>query len=144
MAPSMQPIDAGLDAYAGLRRVLEVGIRLAPTRPTAVAASKALAAFLDSAGVPVRIAGLAADDSRVLITIAVSLGAVDDIKTAAPESRAALALVQRIVDELAGYDPAFATLPQPSSAEARLAAHVMQHPDRMPMAVAVSHLAGIG
>ena len=144
MTTSKQPIDERLDTYAGLRRVLEIGIRLAPTRATAVAASKSLAAFLDAAPVPVRLAGLAADDSRVLITLAVALGDVDDIKVAAPESRAALGLIQRIVDDLAAYDPAFATLPAPSTAEARLAAHVTRHPDRMSMAVAVSHLAGVG
>ena len=31
-------------------------------------------------------------------------------------------LVQRIVDELASYDPAFSTLPAPASFEARAAA----------------------
>jgi hypothetical protein len=30
-----------------------------------------------------------------------------------------------VVDQLAAYDPAFATIPAPSSAEARLAAHVL-------------------
>ena len=113
------------DDFSGLRRELEVGIRLAPTRATAPAAAKALAAFLDAEPtVPVRLAGLAADDSRVLLTLAITLGTVDDIKTAGAASRAAVLLVQRIVDALAAYDPAFTALPEPSSAQARLAAHV--------------------
>ncbi|MBI1350186.1 MAG: hypothetical protein GC156_03620 [Actinomycetales bacterium] len=145
MASTAQPIRESVDTYAGLRRVLDVGVRIAPTRQTATAAAKALSAFLDAEpAVPVRIAGLAADDSRVLITLAVTMGDIDDIKVAAPEARAALELIQRIVDELACYDPAFATLPRPSSAEARLAAHVMAHPEQMSMALAVQRLAGVG
>jgi hypothetical protein len=136
-----------IDEYAGLRRELEIGVCLAPTRAGAAAAAKALAAFLDEdPAVPVRLAGLTCDSSRVLITIAVTLGAIDDIKVAGPGSRAGVLLLQRIVDDLAGYDPAFVTLPEPSSAEARLAAHVVAHADRGRATVltAVKQLATIG
>jgi hypothetical protein len=75
--------------------------------------------------VAVRLAGLAADESRVLITIAVTLGTIDEIKTADATSRCAMALIQRIVDDLAGYDPAFVTLPDPVAAEARLASMIV-------------------
>ena len=126
MTTSTAVTPLAADDFTGLRRELEVAIRLAPTRASAPAAAKALAAFLDAEpDVPVRLAGLAADDAHVLLTVAVVLGSVDDIKTAGAPARAAVLLVQRIVDALAAYDPAFATLPEPSSAEARLAAHVM-------------------
>jgi hypothetical protein len=136
-----------IDAYAGLRRELEIGVRLAPTTVGAVPAAKALAAFLDEQPtVAVRLAGLTRDSSRVLITIAVNLGAVDDIKVAGPGSRAAVLLLQRIIDDLSGYDPAFVTLPEPSSIEARLAAHVVAQAERGQATVlhAVQHLATIG
>ena len=132
------------DSYAGLRRDLEIGLRLAPTRAAAAVAAKSLAAFLDAEPtVPVRLAGLSVDDSRVLITIAVTLGEITDIKVAGGHSRAAVLLLQRIVDELAAYDPAFATVPDPSSAEARLAAHVVARPEHS-VESAVRQLARLG
>lgn len=138
---------ASLHEFAGLRRELELGLRLAPTRAGSAAAAKALAAFLDEdPQVPVRLAGLTADSSRVLITIAVTLGSVDDIKVAGAASRAGVLLIQRIVDELAAYDPAFVTLPDPSSTEARMAAHVMAAAGagRMTVLSAVTRLAAVG
>ncbi len=72
--------------------------------------------------VAVRLAGLGASDSRILITLAVTLGTVDEIKVADARSRVAVTFLQRIVDELSAYDPAFVTLPTPSSFEARAAA----------------------
>jgi hypothetical protein len=132
------------DDFAGMRRELEIGLCVAPTRARAVPAAKALAAYLDAdPGTPVRLAGLACDDSRVLITIAVCLGSVDEIKTADPASRTAVLLIQRIVDELSAYDPAFVTLPAATSAEARLAAHVVARHEAGQDAVlaAVGHLA---
>jgi len=132
------------DTYAGLRRDLEIGLRLAPTRATAAVAAKSLAAFLDAEPtVPVRLAGLSVDDSRVLITIAVTLGEISDIKVAGGHSRAAVLLLQRVVDGLAAYDPAFATVPAPTSAEARLAAHVLTRPEHT-VESAVRQLARLG
>jgi hypothetical protein len=113
----------GIDEFAGLRRELEIGLTLAPTRASAVAAAKSAAAYLDDdPRVTVRLAGLGADDSRILITLAVTLGTVDEIKVADARSRAAVLFLQRIVEELASYDPAFVTLPAPGSFEARAAA----------------------
>jgi hypothetical protein len=115
-----------IDDYAGMRRELEIGLTLAPTRPSAVAAAKSIAAYLDAdPRVTVRLAGLGSDDSRILITLAITLGTVDEIKVADPRSRTAVLFLQRIVDELAAYDPAFATLPAPTSFEARAAALAM-------------------
>lgn len=136
-----------IDAYAGLRRELEVGLRLAPTHAGAASAAKALAAFLDDEPtVAVRLAGLASDASRVLITVAVTLGTIDDIKVAGGDSRAAVLLLQRIVDDLSAYDPAFVTLPDRSSNEARLAAHVAAESSagRLTVASAVRRLAAVG
>lgn len=142
-APARTPVGPE-DTYAGLRRELEIGLRLAPTRATAAAAAKSLAALLDTEpSVPVRLAGLAVDDSRVLITVAVTLGEVSDIKVAGGSSRTAVLLLQRIVDTLAAYDPAFATLPVPSSPEARLAAHVLARPEHT-VESAVRRLAHVG
>lgn len=139
----MSPVH--LNEFAGMRRELEVGLLLAPTQGTAVAAAKALAAFLDDEPtVPVRLAGLAADGTRVRLTVAVTLGSVDDIKIAAQPSRDALRLLQRIVDDLAAYDPAFVRLPDPASTEAVLADHISRHPDAAIIVQAVERLAHIG
>jgi hypothetical protein len=133
-----------IDEYAGLRRELEIGLTLAPTRASAVAAAKSIAAYLDEdPRVTVRLAGLGASDSRILITLAVTLGTVDEIKVADPRSRTAVIFLQRIVDELAAYDPSFATLPAPSSFEARAAVLAMASgPDSV--ASTVERLVAIG
>jgi hypothetical protein len=134
-----------VDEYAGLHRHLEVGLCIAPTRAAAVAAAKGLAAFLDEQPtVPVRLAALAVDPSRVLITVAVTLGDIDDIKTAGAGSRSAVVLLQRIVDELASYDPAFVALPAPTSAPALLAARVAAGAGGATVLSAVRQLSVVG
>ena len=115
--------------FAGLRRELEVGLRVAPTAAGTVAAAKALASYLDAApGVPVRLAGIGREGSRVHFIIAVCLGSIDEIKVGDPRSRAAVVMIQQMVDGLAAYDPAFVTLPEPLSCEASLAARVTSRP----------------
>ncbi len=116
-------MEKRMNEYAGLRREFEVALRIAPTRASAAPAAKSIAAYLDSApDVRVRIAGLSLDESRLHITLAITLGTIDDIKVAAPEPRSAVQLLQGIVEDLRCYDPALVTLPDPSSSEARLAA----------------------
>lgn len=139
----MSPVH--LSEFAGMRRELEVGLLLAPTHVAAVPAAKALAAFLDSEPtVPVRLAGLATDGGRVRLTVAVTLGSVEDIKAASDPARCALRLLQRIVDDLSAYDPAFVRLPDPASVEAELAAHISRHPDRTVLVQAVERLTTAG
>lgn len=110
--------------FAGLRREFEVGLRLSPTPTSALAAAKALAAILDAAPVATRLAGVGTGGGRVHLTVAVTLGTIDEVKTAAKPARHALALMQRVVDDLAAYDPALVLLPDEASPEARLAAAV--------------------
>jgi hypothetical protein len=112
-----------IDEYAGLHRSVEIGLRLAPTLASAAAVSKAVASYLDcEEAVPVRLAGLSREGSRMHITLAIGLGSVDDVKIAAPNSRAAVLLLETLVTELAAYDPALVGLPDPASPEARRAA----------------------
>ena len=133
MNDTYDPMDFGGDAAAaqgladaGLRKTFEVGIALAPCGQAATVAAKALAAFLDEhPSTPVRLAGLAVHGSRVTITVAVSLGTVDDLKAGAMNSRQALAAIQDLIDHLSAYDPAITALPDPSTAEAELA-HVVR------------------
>lgn len=115
-----------IDPLDGLRRELEIGLALTPSRSAAAAAAKALSALLDDEGVvPVRVAGLIPVDGRLRITLGITLGSIDEIKSAQGPSREALVLVRRIVDDLAAYDPAFTRLPDPASAEARLGERLM-------------------
>ncbi|MDP1876755.1 MAG: hypothetical protein Q8M17_04245 [Actinomycetota bacterium] len=126
--------------FAGLRREFEVGLRLAPTATSALAAAKALAAILDSAAVAARLAGIGTGAGRVHLTIAVTLGSIDEVKTAAEPTRRALALIQCVVDELGAYDPALVLLPDEASPEARLAAAVQDR--RCGLGDVVGRLAG--
>jgi hypothetical protein len=119
---------APTDRLDGLRREIDIGLRLAPSQPSAVAAFRALAAYLDAdPRVAVRLAGLSMEGPRVLLTVAITLGTVEEVKVAAPRTRAALSLLQRIVDDLAAYDPCLATLPARDSAEARAAGYLSAH-----------------
>jgi len=138
----MSPIR--LDEFAGMRRDLEVGLLLAPTHASAVAAAKSLAAILDAEpAVPVRLAGLAADGSRVLMTLAVTLGEVSEITTAAEPAREAVRVLDHLIDSMSAYDPAFVRLPDPASAEAQLASDVTRHADYAIVLRVVERLAAL-
>lgn len=101
-----------VEEYAGVRRQFDVGLRFAPTRACAAAATKSVANALDEhPQVTVRLVELGSEGSRVHFTLAVCLGTIDAVKSASPESRRALALLQRLVDGFASYDPAFVRLP---------------------------------
>ncbi len=125
-----------IDEYAGLHRSVEIGLRLAPTISSAAAVAKAAASYLDrDPDVPVRIAGLSTEGSRVHITLAIGLGSIDEVKVAAPRSRSAVILIQTLVTELSAYDPALVAIPDAASSEARAAASVMRTMSRPPTPV---------
>lgn len=107
----------------GVQRHVDVGLRLAPERHHLADASKALGALLDAEpGVPVRLAGLGIEGGRMHLTVAVTLGTLEDVKAATPAARAAVRLLHRIVESLAAYEPCLVELPDPASPEAALAA----------------------
>ena len=115
--------DLRIHEYAGLHRTIEIGLRLAPTLASAAAVAKATASYLDrDDAVPVRLAGLSREGSRMHITLAIGLGSIDDVKVAAPNSRAAVLLLETLVTELSAYDPSLVALPDAASPEARRAA----------------------
>jgi hypothetical protein len=112
-----------IDEYAGLHRTVEIGLRLAPTMASAAAVAKAAASYIDRDDtVPVRLAGLSCEGSRMHITLAISLGSIDEVKVAAPNSRAAVILLETLVEQLSAYDPALVALPDAHSPEAQRAA----------------------
>ena len=142
--PSTSPTTP-MSPYAGLRRDVELGLAIAPTGARAVAAAQSLAAFLDDEpAVPVRLAGLSVRGSRVVLTLAVTLGSIDEVKTSGPHARAGVLLLQRLVDEFSAYDPAFALLPESDSPEALLAAHVSRPSSRVSLAETVQRLVPVG
>lgn len=101
-----------MSEFAGLRRQFDVGLRFAPTRARAAIAARSVSAVLDEhPQVAVRLVDVTAEGSRVHFTVSVCLGTIDEVKTAAPASRLALALLQQLVDRFAAYDPAFVQLP---------------------------------
>lgn len=107
--------------HAGLQRHVDIGLRLAPSTHLAAIAGKSLARLLDEwPNVPVRVAGLGRDATRVHITLAVTLGTLEEVKTSSVASQDAIALMRAIVDRLACYDPSLVELPDPKSAEAVL------------------------
>lgn len=106
-----------ISEFAGLRRTFEVGMRLAPTHAAAPSAAKALASLMDEfPRVPVRLVELVGEGTRVHITVAVTLGTIDDIKVSAADAREALNFLSRVAAALGAYDPALVPLPAQSEA----------------------------
>lgn len=117
----------GNRTHAGLTRHLDVGLRLTAPSGAAAALAKSLASLLDEVPtVPVRLAGAGTDHGRVVLTVAITLGSIEDVKASSPAAEAALGLMRQIVTSLAGYDPAFAVLPDAESAEAMLARRLVE------------------
>lgn len=138
-------VDAPLSEFVGLRREVEVGLVIAPTHASAAAASKALAAlFDDEPDLPVRLAGVGVSASRVHLTLAITLGSVEDVKVAGDHARQVVRGLQRIVDQFSAYDPAFAQLPDRDSAEARLAEHLVRGPLASGLPTVVQQLVSVG
>lgn len=128
----------------GLDVRFEMGLAIAPSLDVALSTAKALAAYIDSSPtIPVRLAGLTTQGGRVVFTLGVTLGSLDEVKTATGSSREAVLLLQTLVDEFAAHDPAFALLPEAHSAEARLAHEVTMGSRRMELATAVEHLVAV-
>lgn len=127
-----------LAGTAGLERVVEVGIRLAPTASGSATAAEAISRVLgQNPEAPVRIVGLGAEGGRVIVTLAVTLGTPSQITAGAPSACGAVAILDRLVTELAAYDPAFTALPDPDSLDARIALGVQSDPATFDRAVGV-------
>lgn len=108
--------------FSGVSRYVDVGLRLAPTLDAAVPTIRAAAALLDEhPNIPVRLAGVSRDGTRLVITLVVTLGTVEDVKSAAPNACAAVHLLRDVTRAVPTADPAFVVLPDPRSPEALLA-----------------------
>lgn len=117
------PVD--LD-FAGLDKEIELALRFAPSFQAASRAANSLARMIAlHPGIPVRLAGVEVTHSRVHLTIAVSLGALEEIKLAGPASCSSVAFMRALVTSMAAFDPAFVQLPDPTSREAQQARQVM-------------------
>jgi hypothetical protein len=105
--------------FAGIDKELELAVRFAPSFQAAGRAAASLAHMISlHPGVPVRLAGVEVARSRVHLTIAVSLGALGDLKVAGPSACSSVAFMRALVSSMAAFDPAFVQLPDPASREA--------------------------
>lgn len=104
---------------ATLTRSVEVAVRLAPTPAAAARAARQLASVIaDHPGVAIRLAGVESVGPRFHLTIAISLGEIDDVRTADTPSRAAVAALDDVIAHLGAFDPALVAMPRPESDEA--------------------------
>jgi len=127
-----------VDGTAGLQRVVEVGLRVAPTLACAPAAAAAISEVIGcSQEAPVRIVGVGSEANRIVVTLAITVGTTSDITAGAPTARLAVGMVARLVDELSAYDPAFTALPDPDSLDALIGARVDQEPETLTRAMCV-------
>jgi hypothetical protein len=110
---------------SGLLPLVEVGLRIAPTAAAAEAAATEISRCLEQApSAAVRIAAVGREGSRVIVTLAVTLGTADEVKACAAPARTALELLAQLVERLEAFDPAFTSLPHGSSVDARIAAEI--------------------
>ena len=127
-----------VDGTAGLQRVVEVGLRVAPTVACAPAAALAIGDVLDSAHeAPVRIVGVGTEGNRIVVTLAITVGTTTDITAGAPAARGAVGMVARLIECLSAYDPAFTALPDPDSVDAMIGSRVDEHPETLARAMCV-------
>jgi hypothetical protein len=127
-----------VDGTAGLERVVEIGLRVAPTASCASSAAAAIAQELESSHeAPVRIVSVGAEGNRIVVTLAITMGATTDITTGAPAARRAVGMVARLIDSLSAYDPSFTTLPNPDSIEALIGSRVDEEPEVLERAMCV-------
>lgn len=120
--------------FAGIDKEVELGLRLAPSHQAANRAACSLAHLISlHPSVPVRLAGVGLVRTRVHLTIAVSLGALDQVKTGGPRACASVAFLRALVDSMAAFDPCLVAIPDPSSIEAQHAKR-LQLADLLPAA----------
>ncbi len=127
-----------VEGTAGLQRVVEVGLRVAPTVACAPAAAAAMCELLESRlDAPVRIVGVGTEGNRIVVTLAITVGTTTDITAGAPAARLAVGMVARLVESLAAYDPAFTALPDPDSVDAMIGSRVDEEPNTLARAMCV-------
>lgn len=127
-----------VEGSAGLQRVVEVGLRVAPTVACVPAAAAAISQLIESHHeAPVRIVGVGADTNRIVVTLAITVGTTSDVTSGAPAARLAVGMVARLIESLAPYDPAFTALPDPDSVDALIGSRVDEHPETLARAMCV-------
>ncbi len=114
--PVLPPFDLDL---AGIDKEVELALRFAPSVQAAGRAAASLAHMIAlHPGIPVRLAGVEVARSRVHLTIAVSLGSLNEIKLGGPAACSRVAFMRALVNSMSAFDPAFVQVPDPASREA--------------------------
>ena len=109
----------------GMLPIVEVGLRLAPTGSCSPAAAGEIARCLGASNATtVRIAGVGTEGSRVIVTLGISLGTVDEVRAGDQRARDAVEFIALVVAQLAQFEPAFTALPHRESPDARIADEV--------------------
>ncbi len=127
-----------VESTTGLERVVEVGLRVAPTVASVATAAVDIAQVIGSTPeAPVRIVGIGVEGNRVVVTLAITIGTTSDITSGAATARMAVGLVARLVECLAHYDPAFTALPDPDSVDALIGSRVDEQPGTLARAMCV-------
>ena len=131
-------MSAWVDGTAGLQRVVEIGLRVAPTAACAPSAASVIVQELEaSLEAPVRIVSVGAEGNRIVVTLAITMGSTADVTTGAPAARRAVNMVARLIESLSDYDPSFTTLPNPDSVEALIGSKVEQKHEILDRAMCV-------
>ena len=131
-------MDSWMDSTAGLERIVEIGLRVAPTAACASSAASVIVQELESClEAPVRFVSVGAEGNRIVVTFAVTMGSTTDITTGAPAARRAVGMVARLIESLSAYDPSFTTLPNPDSVEALIGSRVEEKHEILERAMCV-------
>ena len=128
--PSVLSVDLASVGSLGFERHVDVAVRLHIPRSQTVAASRALGALIaDIDGFAARVAGLTVTSQRTELTLAISLGTTDQIRSNDETSLRAVRSLHGVVEEMSAYAPTLVAIPSPGSAEALCAARLVEGED---------------
>lgn len=101
---------------------IEVGITLTATTDNLPTAAHSLANLIsEEMPVPVRLAGVDFDEGRILLTMAVSVGTPQDVKTNSTTSQVAYVLIDKVLNGLTRYSAHLSAVPQDGAGAASFA-----------------------
>ena len=111
------PVHADIQEGREMNNTIEVGITLATSQEDLPVAAHSLANLIsEEMPVPVRLAGIDFEDGQVLLTMAISVGTLEDIKANSTTSKVAFVLIDKVLNGLSRHQAHLSAVPEHSVA----------------------------
>lgn len=116
-------------SHAGVRRFLDLGIRLTFPPHDGGRVARAIGEILDAnTQVSARLAGLGSAGPNATLTLSITLGSLDDVSAGTPSVRGVVTCLRDLVARCGPWCPALCELPDPRSEEAQAAMAALAGP----------------